>query len=695
MGYGEAYILGSVRRARLWIALALACLFAQMAQAQLPKSELAPSVFIEAESLHRRDGKTIATGNVSVEVQGMRLDCQHLIYDPKKKVITAEGECVLSWGENFATAESLWFDVQTQGAFLQQVAGKSEGLVVGDKEFEGSLYFWAQSMAYTPEKIRLEKAVLTTCDVEPNRLHYQIDAKLIDFFPGDKMVASQAALTMGGHRLYTLPTLMVPLGEYSPRRRGYFPSVGYNNLDGAFIRNSFNYAFNPANYGSLNVDVYGRSGMGYGIEHVLDLGDRGHGNFYFYTQNGHQSKRNRTEIRASGNFRLDRYTNVDLSYNQTEYELPGQVSPYSVAGSLALSRFAPGSSLQVGAIFARSDQNSNRSYRFSYDVDLSDQWSVLTRAEFSSSSTAIDQTRHSYYLGSLRHRNELFEGDLSFEKRGGQDTYFLNRQPELSLRAYPFHVGFLPLTASASFGVLEESPSMFRTERYNFDLKVPDQLIATPLGNIHLGAGMRQSLYGSGQEQYLLGARFGWTQDLFDHLLLRFDYNWQDSKGYTPFQHDLNFGYQVISGGAEVYSDDTFRLSASGAYDLNYSAAFDVITRLDIHPVDGWSLTAAANLDPNTGRWRSVDSGVTAKVTNNLSLTHWSVYDLVNGRLTYQNFSLNYEDHDWIGSLAYRGVQNEIFLQLSLKAFPLRPLKVGPDSSLPILPANINNAFTR
>ena len=145
----------------------------------------------------------------------------------------------------------------------------------------------------------------------------------------------------------------------------------------------------------------------------------------------------------------------------------------------------------------------------------------------------------------------------------------------------------------------------------------------------------------------------------------------------------------------EIYNDDTFRLATTGAYDLNYSTSYDLITRLDVNPFDGWNLTAAANLDPNTGTWRSVDSGITAQLTPGISLTHWSIYDLPNGRLTYQNFSFNYEDHDWIGSLTYRGVQNEIFFQMSLKAFPLRSTKVGPDPSLPILPANLSNAFTR
>jgi hypothetical protein len=652
-------------------------------------------VFIEAESVQRRGGLTIATGNVTVEIEDMRLDCQRLVYDPAKGLITAERECVFSWQNNFAASETLVLDVNTRQAVMHKVAGKSEDIAVGNKNFEGSMYFWAESMLYTPKKVSLTNAVMTTCDLEPNDLHYQIDSEQVDMYPGDKLVATNTAFTIEGNRLYTLPTLVFPLTERENKRQGYFPSVGYNNLDGAFLRNAINYAFDEGNYGSANIDVYQRSGVGYGLEHFFDMGDRGNGNFYFYNQNGQQSERNRFELRANGNFKIDEFTRLGVSYNANQYELPGEISPFNVASSVNLSRYTEGSALQVGANFSRSGENTNRNYRFYYDLDLSDQWSVLTRADLSNSTTEITETNRYHYLGSLRNRNDLFEGDLSYERSGGQETYYLNRQPELNLRSYPFHVGFLPLTASASFGVLEESPSLFRTERYRFDIRVPNQIIETPMGNFHAGAGMRQNLYGSGQEQWVLGTRLGWTEDLADHLVFRFDYNWQDSDGFTPFQHDVAFGYQVLSGGVELYSDDDFRLSTTGAYDLNYSASYDIITRMDVNPVDGWGLTASANLDPNTGTWRSVDSGITAQLTDNISLTHWSIYDLLNGRLTYQNFSFNYEDHDWIGSLTYRGVQNEVFLQMSLKAFPLRQVKVGPDPSLPILPANISNAFTR
>ncbi len=697
-----------------WLILALLCLsspiFSQSTTPTEPSSpagKVSPTpatraprkrsepVFIEAETLQKKGNLTIATGNVTVELEGMRLDCQRLVYDPAKGLITATGECLFSWGENFAASQTITLDVNTEHAVLTGVAGKGEGLTISNKNFEGGLYFWADSMIYTPEKVVLERAVLTTCDLEPNSLHYQINSEEVTVYPGDKMVASNTSFTISGTQLYTLPTVVFPLTEEQEQRQSYFPSAGYNSLDGVFVRNGFNYSFNESNYGRANIDLYQRSGVGYGLEHFFDLGEVGSGNIYYYTQNGQQSQRNRSTLRANGNFKIDEFTRLGVAYNSTQYELPGEVSPLNVTSSVNLSRYKEGSALQLGANFSRNGENKNQNYRFYYDLDLSERWSLLTRADLARSSTEITRTNRYHYLGSLRHRGDVFEGDLSYERSGGQDTFFLNRQPELSVRAYPFQLGFLPLTASASFGILEESPSLFQTERYRFDIKVPEQIIPTPMGNFHAGAGIRQAFYGSGQEQYVLGTRLGWTQDIADHLLFRFDYNLQESAGYTPFQHDIAFDYQILSGGVELYNNDHFRLSASGAYNLDYNTPYDIITRLDVNPLPGWELTAASNLDPNTGNWRSVDTGITAKVTPGISVTHWSIYDLLNGRLTYQNFSVNYEDHDWIGSLTYRGVQNEVFLQMSLKAFPLRTTKVGPDASLPILPANISNAFTR
>ncbi len=661
----------------------------------LPVGAESELVLLEAEKVRKVGTVTIAEGNVTVEVGGIRLDCQRLEYDTSKRLLQADRQCVFYWGQNFAASEQLIYDLEKNEAVMTAAAGKGEDLVHQNQLVESPLFFWADRLVWTPEKVLLDQAVVTTCDSNAEDLHYFVDSERIEVFPKDKMVATNSSVAIHGRQLYTVPTLIVPLNEERKTRQTYFPSAGYNNLDGLFLRNGFDYFFDQENYGTLNLDVYQRSGLGAGIDHYFSLGDRGGGNIFYYTQNGQQSTRNRTELRANANYKFDETSNLGLAYNANQFELPGLIGPRNESAAINFSRYNDHSAIALGANFAQSGDNRNSSYRFFYNIDLDDRWSGLLKADLSRSSTRITETNRFHYLGSLRHRGDLFDGELAFERSGGQNTYFLNREPELRLTSHQLFLGPVPIQVAGSFGSLEESPSLFRTERYRFDFMIPDQVIETGVGNFHTGAGIRQNLYGSGQQQYVLGARAGWMQNFLDHAVVRLDYNWQRPEGFTPFQHDVTFSYETLTGGVEVYDGEYFSLSAMAGYDVLREVTQDVVTRLDFSPWEGWELTATANLDTNNGLWRRVDSGVTMQLTPGVSFTHWSVYDLFNGRLTYQNFAINYEDHDWIASLAYRGVQNEIFFQMSLKAFPVSPLKIGPDPGQPILPQNIGNAFVR
>ena len=657
--------------------------------------EPAELLLLEADKVYRRGNITIAEGNVRAETGGAQLDCQRLEYDTESKLMRASQECVFYWGDNYAASDRLTYDLNKNQAVMFQASGRGTEMVHQNQLVETPLFFWADKLRWTPEKVSLEEALITTCDLNPDDWHYVLESEQIDIFPRDKLVASNTSVTMHDNKLYTLPTLVVPLDQKRGRRSGYFPSPGYNNIDGAFLRNAFDYYIDEDNFGRLNLDVYQRSGLGYGLEHFFTFGDKGGGNVYYYNQDGQQAQRNRFELRTNMNYRLDEYTNVGFAYNANQFELPGVISPLNVASAINFSRYAPGSALQVSANFAQSGDNDNSSYRFLYDVELDERWSTLLTADISRASTRITRTNRSHYLGSLRYRGDLFDGDLSFERAAGQNTYFLNREPELRLRSRQFLAGPIPLVASASFGRLEESPSLFQTERYRMEVKIPDQIVDTGVGNFHVGAGMLQNMYGSGQQQYVLGARAGWLAEWGQNAVGRLDFNWQQPEGFTPFQHDVAFSYETLTGGVEIFEGDVFSISAMAGYDLRFDAAHDIIGRLNLRPSDGWRLTASANLDPTSGVWRSVDSGVNMQLTPGISMTHWSIYDLVNGRLTYQNFAINYEDHDWIGSLAYRGVQNEIFFQLSLKAFPLQQPKIGPNPAEPVLPINLTNAFVR
>ena len=50
---------------------------------------------------------------------------------------------------------------------------------------------------------------------------------------------------------------------------------------------------------------------------------------------------------------------------------------------------------------------------------------------------------------------------------------------------------------------------------------------------------------------------------------------------------------------------------------------------------------------------------------------------------------------EWMVNLALVALLLAVPLMTIGCVLPLRPIKVGPDPSLPILPANLSNAFTR
>jgi len=703
--------LSTVRKGVAWLMLAswLAAAPAAHAQPGVPLSEPPPAptpdtrqqykvgqlLLVRAEKLRREGTRLFAEGNVNIELAGISLDCQRLEFDQLTGIVKARRECLFQWGENYAAAESVDFDINANKASMRKVAGRGADLVQNDRRVEAPLYFWADRLEWVPGKVRLIDAMVTTCDEIPGDWHYSLESEQVDIFPRDRLEASNTVLTLEGAKLYTLPTVILSLNPKRKREQSFFPTPGYNRLTGGFLRNTFQYAIDEGNFGKLHLDYYTVSGIGGGLEHELSFGDRGGAKLYYYRQKGVQSTQNREDLRANVGYALDEYTNIGASYSQNQFELPGLVFPISVGGSFAISRLAPGSVFLASTNFSRFGDNTNANYKMFYEHDFNEELTGQLQADFIQAATSIARSHRFHYLGSLSHRGEIFDSQLVMENTGGQQTYYLNRNPEFQVRTHPVYLGPVPILASAGIGNLQESPSLYRTSRYDFRLQIPDQNIELPLGRLQFGGGIRQMTYGNGLAQYILLGRGGWVQNLGDFAVGRVDFNYQQPKGYTPFQTDLHFPFSTVTGGLEFHRDDFFALSASYGYDLKFKQTHDLIARLDVRPTQGWLISASSNYDPRTSLWRTVDSQINMKLTDNLSVTHWSVYDFFNNRMTYQDFAVNYEHHDWIASVAYRGVQQEVFFQFSLKAFPAPQPQVGPALYTPVLPQNLPNAFVR
>lgn len=670
---------------RLWILL----LFVWVALAGVAVPQTKERLYLQADSVKSENGKTVASGHVRAEIAGVRLDCSYLEYDRDSGVVTARGDCVFYFQDSFLAADSVSFNTRAQMAHLTQVSGRARDFLVDKRNVQQDLFFWADTVDWRPDKVEATNATLTSCNYPPGRSDYQLESSLLEIFPKSRITASDARLVLGDTPIYTLPTVNLSLTSQAPQRiQPFFPLIGHNGVDGFFLRNSIDYTLGDNNYGAILLDVYQHSGLGAGLKHHYSFGDIGGGDFYVYELRGRQSNHTRYQVNSSTGLHPDPYSTLTLNYSANKTELPGFVSPPQENAQINYSRDTDVQQLQLLANYSRLGDNQNVVTRLFYHLNLTRDLSTRWSADYYRTTTAVGGTTNRYHLlGSLLHESELFDSELDLERSGGDSRfYYLNRSPEVSLRSKSLYMGPVPVQVAGSFGNLFESPSMFGTTRGDLRVTIPDQEIDFGSGRILAGAGARQMLYGSGDAQYVLAARGSYLQNIGEHAVARVDYNWQDPNGYSPFQHDLQFQYQTLTGGLEFYDSDTWRFGALAGYDLNGDRLHDLIPRVDIHPSKRFRLIASSNYDPNFNLWRSVDSQIKFNLTDNISVGSWNLYDLVNQRITYQDYQLNVEQHDWTASVVYRGVQNEVYFQFSLKAFPLQQPQIGPTYDRPVLP---------
>ena len=697
---------GSSRRLlRFWVGLGLVtvCLWGTpIAHAQeVPLHEISTPVIgaklllLRAEQITRQGDSIICVGKVRAEYEGLQLDCQWLRYDPASGKVEARKECLFTFGESFAAADEIDFSLIEPSATLRGVAGRGNDLGSNDSYLEQPLFFWADTMNWTPDLIQLHRATVTTCDELPGNWDYRILAERIDIYPRDRLEAFDTAVELGGVRPLTVPHLTFSLDPTKPLLQDYLPTVGYSTLFGAFIRSTIPYNFDRRNFGKLHIDYYTRTGISGGVEHRFNWDDRAIGDLYYYQQNGVNGQSGRLDFRTNAAFRLGPSTTANFSYSQNKSELPSFSSPLTVSTQFGITHQTGDLLLQLQAGYARSGDNTNTVYQGTVQNDFDDRTRLLLTGDYSLASTLDQRTQRYHYLGSLQHRADFGYFEAALESSTGQRTYFLNRTPELRFVSRTLNIGDVPLFASASFGRILESPSEVVSNRWDLRLTLPDQMYSLGDSRFVVGGGLRQFFYDTGQKQRDWLARASWYQPVGEQVTARVDFNLLDVQGSTPFFHDRYQPFSVITGGLEYYNSGSLRLGAYAGYDLLHQRAHDVVARLDYNPGPEFGLSSGANFDPVERNMRSVDNMVSVRLGDSVSLSHWSLYDFQQQKLTYQDIMLNFESHDWVASVAYRGLQQEVFFQLNLRGFPSAPLHVGPEAGLPVLPNNLNNPFVR
>ncbi|MBS2037219.1 hypothetical protein JST97_19685 [bacterium] len=652
-------------------------------------------LLLRAEQI-TREGQTITcVGKVRVEYEGLTLDCQWLRYDRASGQVMARKECLFTFGQSYAASDEIDFSLISNEAVLRNVTGRGNDLGSNDNYVEQPLFFWAKTMSWKPDFIQLSDATVTTCDKLPGQWDYRILAERVDIYPRDRLEAYNTSVDLGGFRPATLPNLTFSLDPTKPLLQDYLPTIGYSAIFGAFIRTTLPYNFDRKNAGKVHLDYYTRTGISGGIEHRFNWDNRAIGDIYFYQQRGVNGQSGRLDFHTNSIVKLDPNTSANFSYSQNKFELPSFTSPLTVSTNVGLTRQTGDLLLMLQASYSRSGDNTNTTYVATAQKDFSDRTRLLLTGDYNFASTIDQRARRFHYLGSLQHRADFGYFEAALESSTGLRTYFLNRTPELRFVSTPIRIGELPLLASASYARIFESPSDVQSARWDLRLTLPDQMYSLGSSRLVVGGGLRQFFYDTGQKQRVWLARASLFQPVGDSVTARVDYQLQDQHGLTPFFHDIHQSFNVITGGLEYYNSGSVRLGAYAGYDFKNQRAHDVVARMDLNPAPEFNLSSGANFDPVDRHFRSMDNLVSLRLGDSLSVSHWSLYDFQQHKMTYQDVMLNFESHDWVASFAYRGLQQEVFFQLNLRGFPSAPLHIGPEAGLPVLPNNLSNPFVR
>ncbi len=237
----------------------------------------ATRVNINAERLdyYIQDEQAEARTNVVVTWEDNRLTCDELFIDFGEGYLTARGNVYFVQGDSGFKSQEITYYFEKEKAIVLDARGEFV-----TEEVEGYVYLHSKRIEGDREKIQVEDALVTTCDLDEP--HFFLRSTRVEVFPGDKLIARHVSFWELSGRLPLLywPYLYISLKE---REQQITPEFGYSAQRGWFVKTSYSY-FLENSYGRILADYYTRTGFGFGVRHIyLEEGDD-LGRFYFYIQ---------------------------------------------------------------------------------------------------------------------------------------------------------------------------------------------------------------------------------------------------------------------------------------------------------------------------------------------------------------------------------------------------------------------------
>ena len=622
-------------------------------------------------------GKFTATGHVRVRYQGYKLSGDRVDVDTDRGIARFTGNVHLL-APNGQTADA------GEGSVLQinlrrgtyQIAG-ARSVITPEQSQVGlilPIFVYGGVIRGRPGFVDARGGQFTTCDfLSP---HYSFGAHELYIIPGKRLVGRYVSLYRKGHRVFSIPYLVVPLTDRLARQT-LFPQVGETPDEGYFIKFAFGYALTDALPGILRVEEFQKKGTGIGFDQDYGASDnprRGFGLFTIYSL--YDQSRQVEDLNGSLTHtqRFGTVTaNLSSQFQQNSY-FAGLEKSQSQNTTLNLTR-------SVGNL---SDSLQTTLTQSSYGAGLSQNLTSSFDQTFSPTAAQQIRTRFDYsqvnspgFFGVGGQDTEQLDSNLDYTTHGKVFDYELlatkynslhnssgsqffgglERLPEFRIatdaQRFSLLRRFLPKTTHVdlSLGAFNEPASMTNSQRARFDLDLGNttQRINTR-SDFQYGGSFQQGFYGDNTAQYVLNGRTGYLLRIGAKSSLSATYTYLRPYGYTPFQFDYAGNSNLAGVNLALQDSRQVQLTVGTGYDFNrehseygYRATpfQSVAAQILYTPVQFLRFRTTASYDLNNSRLQDLTNALTIRGGDALAFDFSGRYDPTLKRYTTLNGDVN------------------------------------------------------
>lgn len=573
-------------------------------------------VLSPGSNVHRAGDIVTITNKVHIYYRGYDIYADEVIGNLRTSVFQAKGNVSLVGKDAVIKGDRLEIDFDTKKFRTLKVDAELRPDML-DGQTLSSVYVRGSEGSGSDREFMAFDSTVTTC--EKDIPHYHIDAKSMNVRPGKRVILRKASFEVLGHRIFTIPYMVIPLDDRNDR---YTPEIGQTVDTGWYIKNTIGVPVGGENGLSTYLDYYEKLGSGVGGKFTYDAANytgfvRAYNiagdtqSFEFVT--GHMQRFGRSVFSLDNNYQKRNIFNAPQNTSlQTRATL---LIPQRGANTrLAFTRNANESTNfeSVTQAFVISDQ---RTYGLNTRTNLD-----LTWNQYNSSSGSTSTKREQLdvkFLGRYDMTKALAELEYQRSVPIGENKNFfgaIERTPSFTLSTDSRRLfgrdrkTEWPFSSMLSVGQFTDPRVGDTLTRYffEFNLNRPDD--GKDRFGIQTSARFQQRMYSDDTAQYVTNINTGLRYNLGTRSTFNVRYSYLQPEGYTPLNIDrssrTNFGTAELN----YQLNSTFQIGAQTGFDALRSRDGQVGwqpvgIRMEWRPKDSLLIRGQTIYDPTLTSW--------------------------------------------------------------------------------------------